>query len=847
MTTNALDEKLDGGILGDNNAHGGTTSIGLLLADSSRTQELCKILIDGGYVVNILSATDLDKPAISDNVLITDSVAGKNHREALFKLKRQAEPIYAPILIALEPDSAATPWLKMGFDDVVRLPISSTELNDQLAPFIRLRQHSEAVVNESIQRFRATFDLAPVGIVHLAPNGVFLRANPRFCEMIGYSEHELLTMTIEHLLHPEDDEAILTTITSLLAGDTLVGNHTDTRLYREDQTVMWSSIAVSAVHDTIGNPKHLIVVIEDITDRKEMEQAALESERFIKATIDALNKRIGVLDEKGRILAVNKAWRDFDISMGMANEATKWQGVNYLSTCDRASGNGADEIHKLSEGLRAVIRGDKEEFGLIYPIDRGQDKLWFDVKVTRFGQEGPRRVVVAHEDITAAKNAEKHLSYLAHHDALTGLANRVMFYDRLKQSVLLAKRNRWIVSVLFIDLDHFKIVNDTLGHSMGDKLLKIATKRIQDCLRTSDIVGRLGSDEFGIALPNLRSALDAGLVAEKIKFALSSPFNLEGSEVTISASIGIALSPLENYDADSLISGADTAMYRAKELGRNNFQYFTDQMNDSVIQRVKLEADLRKALERKELFLRYQPQVDIHTREVLGVEALIRWQHPERGLISPGVFIPLAEESGVIVEIGEWVMRTACAQNKAWQDAGLNPIVVAVNLSARQFKNLKLIEVIKNVLRDTGLEGQYLELELTEGIVMENTEILIETMYDLKKMGVRLSLDDFGTGYSNLAYLTRFPLDIIKIDRSFVMSIGKNGDKGLIASTVITLAHSLSLKVIAEGVETEEQQKFLIEHNCDVIQGYLFSPPMAPKELAKLIAPKDGPPPPTNA
>jgi diguanylate cyclase (GGDEF)-like protein/PAS domain S-box-containing protein len=846
MTTNALDVKPDEDTLSTGDHQGDTTRIGLLLADPVRTQELADIFTAANFVTNILSAKDLENPIISDNVIITDSICGKNHREALFKLKRQAEPIYAPILILLEGDSPATPWLKMGFDDVLRLPLSSTELHDQLAPFIRLRQHSEAVVSESIQRFRATFDLAPVGIVHLSIDGVFMRANPRFCEMIGYSEHELLTMTIVHLLHREDDAAILTTISSLLAGDTLVGNHTDTRLYREDQTVMWSSIAVSAVRDAKNTPKHLIVVIEDITDRKEMEHAALESERFNKATIDALNKRICVLDEKGRILAVNKAWRDFDISIGMANEATKWQGVNYLSTCDRASGNGADEIHKLSEGLRAVIRGEKEEFGLTYPTDRGTETLWFDVKVTRFGQEGPRRVVVAHEDITAAKNAEKHLSYLAHHDALTGLANRVMFYDRLKQAVLLAKRNRWIVCVLFIDLDHFKIVNDTLGHNMGDKVLKLATKRIQECLRTSDIIGRLGSDEFGIALPNLRSALDAGLVAEKIKFSLASPFNLDGAEITISASIGIALSPLENYDADSLISGADTAMYRAKELGRNNFQYFTDQMNDSVVQRVKLENDLRKALERKELFLRYQPQVDINTREVLGVEALIRWQHPERGLISPGVFIPLAEESGLIVEIGEWVMRTACAQNKAWQDAGLHPIVVAVNLSARQFKNLKLTDVVKNVLRDTGLEGQYLELELTEGIVMENTELLIETMYDLKKMGVRLSLDDFGTGYSNLAYLTRFPLDIIKIDRSFVMSIGKNGDKGLIASTVITLAHSLSLKVIAEGVETEEQQNFLIEHDCDCIQGYLFSPPMAPKELAKLISPKDGPPAPTN-
>ena len=431
------------------------------------------------------------------------------------------------------------------------------------------------------------------------------------------------------------------------------------------------------------------------------------------------------------------------------------------------------------------------------------------------------------------KRAEERLSYLAHHDALTNLPNRMLFIDRLGQALSRAPWHKRLAAVLFLDLDHFKRINDTLGHTMGDLLLKEVAKRLAQCSRQGDTVARMGGDEFTIILADIAHAQDVPKVAQKIIDIFSKRFVVGDHEIFITTSVGISLYPDDGEDPEALLKNADAAMYRAKEIGRNTYQYFSIDMNTKASERLALETDLRHALEREEFLVHYQPQVDLNTGQIIGMEALVRWQHPDLGLVPPAKFIPLAEDTGLIAPIGEWVLRTACAQNKAWQTAGLPPIRVGVNLSARQFQCQNLVEMIVRILKETGLDPTYLELELTESVLMQNTEAIIATLCELDAMGINISIDDFGTGYSSLSYLKRFPINRLKIDQSFVRDITTDPDDAAIVTAIITLAHSLKLKVIAEAVETEEQLAFLRSLNCDEMQGYLFSRPLPMDEATK--------------
>jgi len=366
-------------------------------------------------------------------------------------------------------------------------------------------------------------------------------------------------------------------------------------------------------------------------------------------------------------------------------------------------------------------------------------------------------------------------------------------------------------------------------------LLKGVAQRLRSCLREGDTVARLGGDEFMVVLPAIAHAEDAARVGQRILDALSVPFNFEGHELHIGVSIGIALYPNDGKSAEALLKNADIAMYRAKEQGRNNYQFYTPALNDMAFERLTLENSLRRALERREFVVHYQPQVSLNTGQIVGMEALVRWRHPELGLVAPMKFIPVAEETGLIVPIGEWVLQMACAQNKAWQEAGFPPLRVTVNLSARFFRRKDLMETVARILKETGLDPDYLELELTEGTTMENAEATIRTLHELKEMGVHLSIDDFGTGYSSLSYLKRFPLATLKIDRLFVQDITTSSDGAVITLAIIAMAHSLGLKVIAEGVETEEQLAFLRAHRCDEMQGYLFSRPIPAEAFTQLL------------
>lgn len=431
--------------------------------------------------------------------------------------------------------------------------------------------------------------------------------------------------------------------------------------------------------------------------------------------------------------------------------------------------------------------------------------------------------------------AEEKIKHMAYHDALTGLPNRMLFNDRLATALRMANRNNLVLALMILDLDHFKNVNDTLGHDKGDRLLQLVSERISDCLRASDTVSRLGGDEFAVLLPQITEAEDSFIVAQKILDALSLPFHFDGHELRMSSSIGIAIYPDDGRDAETLFKNSDIALYDAKEHGRNNYKVFALEMNKKAAKRMTIENNLRKALESKEFILHYQPLVDLATGQIVVMEALIRWQHPEAGLLYPEDFISVAEKSGLILPIGEWVLRSACVQCREWRKAGLE-VRVAVNLSASQFRNRNLRESVKQLLEETDLYPEYLDLELTESALVDPEKVTIDTMKELNKMGIRLSVDGFGTGYSALSYLKRFPVSKLKIVQTFIKSVAVDPSDAAIATAIVAMAHSLGLRAVAEGVEKPEQLEFLRSIQCDEAQGLLFSPPLPAEEATKMLA-----------
>jgi diguanylate cyclase (GGDEF)-like protein/PAS domain S-box-containing protein len=443
--------------------------------------------------------------------------------------------------------------------------------------------------------------------------------------------------------------------------------------------------------------------------------------------------------------------------------------------------------------------------------------------------------VIVFHDVSAARAMALEMTHTAHHDVVTGLPNRLLLNDRITQSISLALRQNRPIAVLFIDLDHFKNINDSLGHAAGDELLRSVSKRLMSCGRASDTVSRQGGDEFAILLPEITHAQDAATCAAKIILALNAPHFIGTRTLHIGASIGISLYPKDGEDAETLIKNADTAMYHAKEHGRGNFQFFEADMNLKAVQRQSIESEMRRALTNQEFLLHYQPKVNLDTGEITGVEALIRWQHPEQGFIAPAEFVPIAEDCGLIVPIGRWVMREACRQARAWQDAGLRHLRMAVNVSAVEFREKSFVENVRTVLSDTGLRPQYLVLELTERVLMEHAESTALLLEELKTMGVHLAVDDFGTGYSSLSYLRQFPIDVLKIDQSFIKKITSNLDDSTIIAAIIAMGRNLHHIVIAEGIETQEQVAYLQSQHCEEGQGYLLSPPVGATQFGHLL------------
>ncbi len=540
------------------------------------------------------------------------------------------------------------------------------------------------------------------------------------------------------------------------------------------------------------------------------------------------NTKEGVIiaDASHRVVAVNRAF--VEITGYSADDIVGRTPAMLRAPCDDdAFYRHIGEAVRESGHWQGETR-DRRKNGEEYPA-------WLSVSVVRDDDDRVTNHVSVFSDISVLKESQARLDRLAHHDPLTGLPNRLLLNARADHALARARRNDKQMAVLFLDLDRFKFINDTLGHPAGDLLLQQVADRLRKCVRDEDTISRLGGDEFTILLEDLDDSAVASGVARKILGALSEKAVLFGHEVFVTCSIGISVYPRDGEDVVTLFKNADSALYRAKDQGRDTYQFYTEELTTRAVERLELETDLRHAIDTGELLVYYQPQVHLRTGRITGMEALVRWQHPRRGLLMPADFIPLAEETGLIVPLGEWVLRTACMQARAWMDKGLSSAPVAVNLSPRQFRQKDLVDRICAVLQESGLPADHLELEITEGLAMFNVEASIGVMERLNELGVLFSIDDFGTGYSSLSYLKRFPIEKIKIHQSFVQRITTDPEDAAISSAIISLTHSMKRKAIAEGVETDAQREFLLSHHCDEIQGHHFSKPARADEIEHLL------------
>ena len=567
-----------------------------------------------------------------------------------------------------------------------------------------------------------------------------------------------------------------------------------------------------------------VATFDNITERKRIEQALRQAEEKYRAIFQGAAIGIFQSTPGGRYIDVNPAMAHM---LGYDSPQELVASITDISQQVYVDPESREELTRLLREQGMV----KNFECAVHRKDGSQ--MWFSANVRAVSEDG---VLVGYEgtneDITVRKVAEERIQFLAYYDALTGLPNRTLFQDRLSKALAGARRHKHKVALLFLDLDGFKIINDSLGHSVGDLLLQEVGERLKMWGREQDTVARLGGDEFLIMLTQVKELPDVAVAAERLMDAMTAEFVVQGHSLNVSCSIGVSMFPEHGTDCETLIKNADAAMYGAKDRGRNNFQFFAEDMNAQAVERLSLENSLRLAVGKKELFLVYQPQMDVATGRITGLEALLRWQHPTLGLVPPDRFIRIAENSGLIVPIGEWVLRTACSQARKWQDDGLPAVSVAVNVSAVQFRQQGFGELIRSVLHETGLAAQYLELELTESLLLANADVTLSVLRELKSMGLTLAIDDFGTGYSNFTSLRQFGVSKLKIDRSFISDVATNPDDSAITAAIISMAKSLRLKVIAEGVENEAQMSFLRKHRCDEIQGYYFSKPLAVDKVA---------------
>jgi diguanylate cyclase (GGDEF)-like protein/PAS domain S-box-containing protein len=684
---------------------------------------------------------------------------------------------------------------------------------------ITLRKRSE----EQLRLQSTALESAANGIVITDRVGIIIWVNDAVTTMTGYSREELLGKNSRVLKSGNQPESYYADLWSTISSGKVwhgevVNKRKDGTTYAEEMTI---TPVTQQGSDTTTT--HFIAIKQDITGRKQAEELLRQREAMLNATGEMAKVGGWELDlSTNELTWTREVYRIHEVDEG------------FVPNVERAIEFYTPECRPLIEqAVKGAIEYG-EPFDLELQIETAKNKrLW----VKALGQSrtlnaGRRTLFGTFQDITERRQSEERVQYLAYYDALTDLPNRTLLADRLSTAVASARRHKDKVALLFLDLDHFKSINDSFGHSFGDLVLQDVAKRLKKVTREQDTVARLGGDEFLVVLNNVKDISDAADAAERFMGAMTAEFVVQGHSLGLTCSLGISIFPDHGMDVETLLKHADAAMYSAKENGRNSFQFFAEEMTAQVVERLTLENCLRPALEKKQLFLVYQPQMDLATGKIIGLEALLRWQHPELGLVPPDKFIGIAENSGLILPIGEWVLRTACSQARKWQDEGLSAVRVAVNVSAVQFRQPDFCAIITRVLHETGLAPQYLELELTESLLLSSADVTLSVIQELSALGVALAIDDFGTGYSNFGYLRQFRVNRLKIDRSFINNVAVNPDDAAIANAIISMAKSMSLKVIAEGVENEAQMSFLRSHLCDEIQGYYFSKPLTVDKVA---------------
>ena len=686
------------------------------------------------------------------------------------------------------------------------------------------RKHSEEMLLDNEKKYRALFEDSADANWLMDEKG-FLDCNLAALQMFGYSEEAPMHPADISPPNQPDGTPSRTAAEQRIAAAFRNGTERFEWLHqRKNGNVFPAEVCLTAL-TLSGRPRLLLATVRDITERKQAEEALLFKNALLEAQAETTIDGILAVDESDHIVLTNK---QFGLNLGIPDELLSMRDDSIVlkHVTDQVEDPDAfvETVKYLNshrdEKSRDELRFkngkifDRYSAPLVDSNSRYRGRIWY------------------FRDITDRKLAEERIQFLAYYDALTGLPNRTLLQDRLTKTLAGARRHKHKVALLFLDLDRFKDINDSLGHPVGDLLLKEVAERLKTWGREQDTVARLGGDEFLITLTQVKDVPDVAVAAERLMDAMTAEFVVQGHSLNVSCSIGVSIFPEHGTDCETLIKNADAAMYRAKDGGRDNFRFFAEDMNAQLAERLTLENGLRQALDKKEFFLVYQPQMDIATGKITVLEALLRWQHPDLGLVPPDRFIRIAENSGLIVPIGEWVLRTACRQARKWQDEGLQAVSVAVNVSAVQFRQQGFCELIKGVLRETGLAAQCLELELTESLLLANADVTLSVLRELKSIGLTLAIDDFGTGYSNFTSLRQFGVSKLKVDRSFIRDVATNPDDSAITAAIISMAKSLRLKVIAEGVENEAQMSFLRSHQCDEIQGYYFSKPLTVDKVA---------------
>ncbi|MEX0960442.1 MAG: PAS domain S-box protein [Burkholderiales bacterium] len=679
--------------------------------------------------------------------------------------------------------------------------------------------------DQELCRLAVIFESSGEAITGFTLDRICTAWNPASEQLYGIPAGDIVGRDFSVIVPPEYRRQLQQSLDRIAQGEKV--EVPETQRIRGNGTRIDLAISYAPIVDGAGRVTGATAMARDITARKAAERALRDSEEKFRQLADSIPEVFWIsTPDLSRYYYISPAYESvFGLSRSAveADAETWWDAV----------------LPEDTEQLRRSVPADPGQgFDVEYRIRRPDGSVrWLHEQAfpVRNDQGEIHRLAGLTVDITEKKRLEERLLQLAHYDSLTGLPNRVLLHDRLRQALAQARRNSQALAVLLLDIDRFKLVNDSFGHAAGDDLVRQMGRRLADCARAGDTVARLGGDEFAVVLNELASGQDAEKICEKILQVFSEPFEIEERDVFVTPSIGVTVCPDDGDSEEDLLRNADTAMYRAKELGGNSYQYFRSDLNRRSGERVRMETDLRRALGRGEFVLHYQPRIRASNNEVTVVEALIRWNHPQRGMVQPGAFIPLLEETGMIIDVGEWVLHTACADAQRWRTRGTEA-VVAVNISARQFQSGTLESVVRRTLESTGLPGACLELELTESYLMQDAARAVETLRSLKGLGVRLAVDDFGTGYSNMAYLKQFPLNVLKIDRSFVRDIATDPDDAQIVRAIIDMAHGLRLEVIAEGVETAAQYDFLAAHGCDELQGFLIARPMAPDSLDEFLS-----------